>query len=170
MMHYGLRFDRVTGSRGVRQLGGFMRTHVGTYRPEVHVPWVETVCVPGVESGERWANGWWRDGRLIGACVLKVKEPNVAELKYLRVAAPDGLERRGLGRFIVGQVPFDAVEMLGEAGMITPDANAITVQVDSTEGSSAVPFFKRNGFTEIGSAELYTPGVTEIIMQSEVRL
>jgi len=146
-----------------------MRRHPGTYDLAQYLPWIDVTHLPGVESGERPATAWWQDETMVALMGLKVLGVNLAEVKYFRVAAPK-FSSRGLGDFQAKQIGPEAVEMLTSQGMISSDANAITVQLDTPADSAAHRFFVQREFVEVGREELYTPGKIEVIMQKQVEL
>ncbi|MDB5185746.1 MAG: hypothetical protein JWL85_269 [Candidatus Saccharibacteria bacterium] len=170
MGKYDLSFDLVDRSRQVNQLAAFMRAHRGPYNEVQHNAWLEDICIPGVNSGERRALAWWQNGRMIGDAVLKAAGPNTAELKNFRVASPQWLQGRGLGAFMLRQATVEATELLVERGLVSNEANAVTLMLDTLADSSAAAFFAYQGFREVGRAELYTPGQQEVIMELEVPL
>lgn len=164
MSKYDLKFDLVESPRGICQLGDFMRAHVGTYKPDRHNAWVEDVCLPAIATEERRALGWWQHGKMVGDSVLKIAATDTVELKNFRVSAP-GFSGRGLADFMMRQVMHESIDLLADKGKISPDANAITVRLDTTAGSPAESFFAHTGFVVVDRAELYTPGQEEVIMQ-----
>lgn len=170
MTHYGLRFDAIESPRALRELGSFMRTHAGTYDRVAHEAWVEGTCLPAIARDERRAIAWWRDGMIVGDAVLKVVAPDVAELKNFRVADHGQLQGRGMGKFLLRQALYEATDLLVEKGMVSAETNSVRVQLDTTAGSEAQAFFAHHGFHQTGTAELYTPGQIEVLMQTAVEL
>jgi len=166
MSKYGLRFDLVETPRQIRQLGDFMRANVGSYGMSRHQAWVDDVCLPGVERGERPTLAWWEHGRMIGDSVLKVVAPNIVEVKNFRIR--DGYDRHSLGSVMMDYTMDEAVALLDERGAISSDTNAITVQLDT--GPDLETYFASHHFVTVGKAELYVPGREEVIMQRTVPL
>ncbi len=169
MGKYGLAFDTVESPRQLQQLGHFLRTNPGVYDPKKHEAWIDGVCLPDIENGNRLALAWWQQGEMIGDAVLKVAGPDRAELKNFRVASPN-LMHRGLAGFLLRQIPFEAVELLDSQGAISGQAQEVTISLDTTAGSPAAAFFEYHGFQTVGQAELYEPGRQEVFMELAVPL
>lgn len=168
-----LRFDAVESAQHLRQLADFLRAHPGSYAGERHEQWIDEVCIPGIESGERTALAWFQDGEIVGDTVLKVDDitSNTVEIKNFRVLNVDKLNGRKInhiGDFMITQAISEAVDLLVDTNQLTSDADAITINLDTTEGNPVISFFERYGFEEIGRAELYLPGQTEILMAARV--
>lgn len=170
MTHYGLAFDVVEGSRSVRELEDFMLSNRGEYGSGVYEPWVLQTHLPAVEDGSRPAIGWWRDGVMIGDAALKRVDTNIAELKHFRVEAPEILQRRGLGRFLLEQAKQEAIDLLARTSSISSDASSVILQLDTRQGSQAQAFFARAGFEQVGTGDLYEAGQTDVLMQLRVPL
>lgn len=169
MGKYGLRFDTVESSRELRQLAGFLHKNPGTYRSEDHDRWIEEVCIPGVASGERSAVAWWQDGELVGDAVLKIAEDNTVELKNFRkreLFTSEGRSIHAAGGFMMRQIFDEAGDLLVLQNRLTKPE--IIVRLDTTAGNPVISFFEHFGFRQIGQAELYTPGQTEILMAATI--
>lgn len=169
MKKYGLAFDLVESGHELRQLEDFLINQPGSYDPAQHTAWIEGVCIPGIAAGDRRALGWYRHGDMIGDAVLKVSAPDMAELKNFRVIEGE-MSDRGLAHFLMTQATHEARELLVQKNMITTDANAITLRLDTTAGGDAESFFAHYGFRRTGEAALYVPGRMEALMELTVPL
>lgn len=170
MGKYGLQFDALETDAQFSKLADFMRTHPGSYDVDAHNAWVEEVCLPELTRGERVALGWMQDESIIGDAVIKVAGPDTVELKNFRVAGPEMLRGLGLGSTLLKVAMSEAVELLVARNAISSEARSINMILDTTEGTPAAEFFEHAGFVTYGRAELYTPGVHEVLMSRQIAL
>lgn len=169
MGKYDLRYDTVETGREITQLGAFLRANRGDYDQELHERWLDEVCIPGVEAGDRVAMAWYRHGDMIGDTVLKPAGPDTVEIKNFRVVGA-ALKGRGLAGFMMRQIAPEAQDLLVTRGLVSPDAETLTLQLDTPAGSGAEAFFRHHGFSEVGRTALYQPGKTDVLMQQAVPL
>ena len=170
MGKFGLQFDQVDAEKDFLQLEAFLHANAGTYDPAKHEAWLDGVCMPELRADRRRALAWWQHGAIVGDAVLKVAAIDTIELKNFRVAPIDQLQDKGLGAMMLKMALSEAPMLLEEQGMLSRNTESVQVILDTTAGMAAASFFARHGFEETGRAQLYQPGVDEILMSRVVPL
>ncbi len=112
--------------------------------------WVDEVCIPGIERGERRGIIAVSHGLVVGDAVWKDLGERRIELKNFRIGK--GYSNRFLGRFLLEQVQAE-----------NPGKDlGLDVSVRNFEG---VRFFLLNGCRIVGAEALYRQGQLEYLME-----
>jgi ribosomal protein S18 acetylase RimI-like enzyme len=119
------------------------------YYPEYGL-WLDSKCLPRVESGEYQNLVVIADGRVIGDAIHRSLGDSRVEVKNFRI--DPHYTRRDLGNFLMTQV-----------GYLNP-GKALVLDV-TTGNFEGVEFFIKTGFRIKGKAQLYKPGQDEFLME-----
>jgi N-acetylglutamate synthase-like GNAT family acetyltransferase len=151
-----LEIRQVKDPLDLRRLRSFMLKQPQFY-PD-YADWVDSTCLPRIESGTGRAYLLLVDGRVAGDVVFHLEQSDAVEIKNLRID-PE-YRNRLAARFMLRQVELDAPRLSGLDDLPT----RIITDV-STPNFSGVEFFLRSGFRIAGMEELYRPGQHEYLLE-----